>query len=50
MTMAPLSIVVTYSATGVGLIYFSALFYYMKKNWDSVFAGTYNIVTAEIID
>ena len=38
--IGPLVVGVTYTAAGLGSLYFSVLVYYFKKNWQSVFLDT----------
>jgi len=41
---------VTYSGAGLGVLYFYVLYYYFKKNWDTVFGSTLRIIFGEIFD
>jgi hypothetical protein len=48
--VGPLVVGVAYTAAGLGGLYFYILVYYFKKNWQNVFAGTWNIIYNEVSD
>ena len=42
--IGPLVVGVTYTFAGLGSLYFYVLVYYLKKNWQTVFADTFDIL------
>ena len=42
--IGPLVLGVTYTFTGLGSLYFYVLVYYLRKNWQTVFADTFDIL------
>jgi hypothetical protein len=48
--IGPLVVGVTYTAAGLGSLYFYVLVYYFKKNWQTVFADTWDILYNEASD
>ena len=48
--VGPLIVGVTYTAAGLGGLYFYILVYYFRNNWQTVFVGTWNILYNEVSD
>jgi len=48
--VGPIIVGVTYTAAGLGGLYFYILVYYFRNNWQTVFVGTWNILYNEVSD
>ncbi len=48
--VGPLVVGVTYTLAGLGSLYFYVLVYYLRKNWQTVFADTFDILLNEASD
>ena len=43
-------VAVTYGSAGLGILYYYVLFYYFKKNWNTVFASAIGTILTELYD